>query len=317
METNIDEGPSRPPGEVQSSPAAVDVSIILCTFNRRRQLAESLADIARLDIPHGWTVELVLVDNGSSDGTEELAKGAVLPNVSLRYVFEPRKGKGYAYNAGLAAASGAVFLFTDDDTRVPRNWVEAMCRPILEKRAAAVQGGVRIAAHLERPWLKGVLRTWVAEVMDPVHAPAGLVGANMAVGREALGICGPFDVRLGPGAAGFFDDTVFGWALQAAGREILYLPSVAVEHHFDPDRLSLQAFMISAQRMARSRALVFRDWDPLIPDRSWIALLRYAPALGFRAATQLARYAIGRQPDAGFLYYYYRLCLWRAYRTPR
>lgn len=314
METSLEGGPHGRAEQAQKSRAAVDVSIILCTLNRRRQLTDSLADIARLSIPEGWAAELVLVDNGSSDGTRELASSAVLPNMPLRYVFEPRKGKGYAYNAGLGAASGEVFLLTDDDTRVPRDWVEAMCRPILERRVAAVQGGIRIAAHLERPWLKGVLRTWVAEVTDPVHAPAGLVGANMAFSREALGVGGPFDVRLGPGAAGFFDDTVFGWALQAAGQKILYLPSVAVEHHFDPDRLSLQAFMSSARRMASSRALVFRDGDPLLPNRSWSALLRGLPALAFRATTQLGRYAIGREPDAGFLYHYYRFCLWRAYR---
>lgn len=315
METGFDKGWAPPPmtaRQIQGN--EVDVSIVLCTVNRRHHLTESLASIAELSIPDGWTVELVLVDNGSTDGTRELANTTVLPNIPLRYVYEPTRGKGHAYNAGLAAARGAAFLLTDDDTRVPRGWVEAMCRPILEKRASAVQGGVRIAAHLERPWLKGVLRAWVAEVVDPVHPPAGLVGANMAFGRNVLEVCGIFDTRLGPGAAGFFDDTVFGWAIEAAGLEILYLPSVAVEHHFDPDRLSLDAFMSSARRMAKSRALVFRDRDPLLPDRSWLAFLRQLPALAFRSVTQVARYAVGRRPDAGFLYHYYRLCLWRAHR---
>ena len=292
----------------------IDVSILIPTRDRCDDLRLTLKHLGRAAVPAGWRVELLVVDNGSSDDTKAVTMAAHLPNLELRYLYDGRKGKSHAFQTGLEQARGRAVLFTDDDVHVPANWIEAMCGPIFDGRADAVQGGVRIAPHLERPWLKGVLRVWAASVEDPVRPPQGLVGANMATSSEAIAIAGPFDLRLGPGASGYFEDTVFGWALERAGRKILYLPDVAVEHNFDPDRLQISAFMAAARRMALSRALVDRDIHPERPPPSISALLVQAPGLGVRGVTQLARYLFLRQPDPGFMSRYYRLKLWQAHR---
>ena len=205
-------------------------------------------------------------------------------------------------------------LFTDDDVHVPVNWIEAMCRPILEGSADAVQGGVKLAPHLDVPWLKGFVRIWVASVEDPKVKPPGLVGANMACSRKALEVGGPFDLRLGPGASGFFEDTVFGWKVEQAGLPVLYLPQVAVEHNFDPDRLQLSAFMSTARRMATSRAIVDRDLNPGAARPSILNLIWQLPGLALRSLTQLVRYVLRREPDGSFLARYYRFKLWQAAR---
>ena len=263
----------------------IDVSILIPTRDRCDHLKATLEHLGRAAVPAGWRVELLVVDNGSSDDTKAVAMAAHLPNLEVRYLYDGRKGKSHAFETGLAAVfGGRAVLFTDDDVHVPANWIEAMCAPIFEGRADAVQGGVKIAPHLERPWLKGVLRIWAASVEDPVRPPQGLVGANMATSREAIAIAGPFDLRLGPGASGYFEDTVFGWAVERAGLKILYLPAVAVEHNFDPDRLQISAFMAAARRMAISRALVDRDTDPERPRPPISALLAQAPGLGARGA---------------------------------
>ncbi|MGH6909274.1 MAG: glycosyltransferase family 2 protein [Phenylobacterium sp.] len=292
-----------------------DVSVVICTRDRRDDLKAMLEHLARARVPADWRAELLVVDNGSSDDTKAVTAQADVPNLDKRYVFEPRKGKGYAYNAALAQARGKVFLFTDDDVHVPANWIEDMCRPILSGSADAVQGGVKIAPHLDRAWLTGFLRIWVASVEDPVLPPQGLVGANMAFGRKAVAAAAPFDLRLGPGAAGYFDDTAFGWAVERAGLKIDYLPGVAVEHNFDPDRLDLAAFMGAARRMAASRAIVDRDLEPARPRPSRLHLAAQLPGLAASSLVQLARYAIRREPDPGFLFRYYRLKLWQAARA--
>ena len=290
-----------------------DVSIIICTRNRCEHLRNLLAQIADLGPPTNWDVEVLIVDNGSADATQAVAAAALIPGVTVRQVLEPRAGKGYAYNTGAAAARGKVLLLTDDDTRPQGGWIEGMCGPILRGEADAVQGGVRIAPHLERPWLRGVLRIWVAAVEDSAEAPEGLVGANMAFSREAWLAAGPFDVRLGPGAAGFFDDTVFGWRLQERGFRLLYRPEVIVEHHFDPDRLSLRAFMNSAKRMAASRLIALGPGAPATLRDLAVQL----PGLAMRSTTQAFRLLMRKEPDPGFLSRYYRLCLWRASRAHR
>lgn len=296
-----------------TEPVTVDVSIIVCTKDRSADLKDMLAHLGRARVPDGWTAELVIVDNGSSDDTRAVAAAAEFPDLAVRYVFEPRRGKTHALNAGIEASAGRALLMTDDDVHVPPNWIEAMCGPLLSGEAEAVQGGITIAAHLERPWLTGVLRTWVASVEDPVHPPEGLVGANMAVSRAALEAIGPLDTRLGPGAAGFYEDTVIGWRMERAGYRKLFRPTVAVEHHFQADRLSIRAFMAAAERMAAARVIV--EEESALGRPSVLSLLPQLPGLAVRGLTQLARLAVDGRPDAGFMARYYYFLLWRKRRA--
>ncbi len=291
-----------------------EITIIICTRNRADSLKSTMESIGRAKVPSDWIAELLVVDNGSTDSTEATVASTSLNNLAVRYVQEQRAGKGYAYNTGLASANGQIFLFTDDDVRVPVDWIEGMCRPIVEGAADAVQGGIRIAPHLDRPWLTGALRVWLAAVEDPENPPEGLVGANMAFSREANRIVGGFDTRLGPGAAGFFDDTMFGWALKRAGKRIAYRPAVAVEHHFSPDRLEFNSLLRTAQRMAASRAIVLQTFDPTAVRPSIFELLQEMPGLAARCVTQAVKFLRDRRPDPGFLVRYYRVCLWMALR---
>ncbi len=298
------------------SETPLDVSIIISTKDRCAGLRDMLAHLGGARVPDGWRVELIVVDNGSSDDTKLVVSQAKLPNFEVRYAFEPRRGKSHALNTGVSMSLGKALLMTDDDVHVPVNWIEDMCRPILSGVADAVQGGIRVAPHLERPWLRDGLRVWVAAVEDPKHPPEGLVGANMAASRRAIDLVGPYDPRLGPGASGNYEDTKLGWDLAQAGLKILYRPDVAVEHNFDADRLTVEAFMSAARRMAVSRAIVERDRDPASSRPSLLALLAELPGLAWRSLTQLTRLAANRQPDAAFIARYYRFKLWQELRRP-
>jgi glycosyltransferase involved in cell wall biosynthesis len=290
-----------------------DVSIIVCTKDRAFCLPALLNHLSRARVPEDWRVELLVVDNGSSDETRQVLESAELPHLDLRYVSEPRAGKVRAFTTGVEQSTGRALLMTDDDVHVPPSWIEDMCRPILAGEADAVQGGVRIAPHLERPWLKGVLRHWVASVEDHGYPPEGLVGANMACRREAVEAVLPLDSRLGPGAAGFFEDTVLGWELERQGYRKIFLPKVAVEHHFEANRLTIKAFMSTARRMATAKVIVDETREPTRRGPSWLALTPELPGLAARSVTQLARLPAGH-PDAGFMSRYYRLVLWREQR---
>lgn len=281
------------------------VSIIICTKDRAESLRLTLASLAAVEVPEGFQVELIVVDNGSVDGTRAVVQAASLGTTPARYVHEARKGVSVAKNTGVAASTGEWLLFSDDDLRFPRNWIAAMCAPLFDGTVDAVQGGIRIAPHLERPWLKGALRIWVAAVEDPVRAPEGLVGANMAIRRSALRDVGGFDPRLGPGASGFFDDTAVGWALTRAGRKIAYIPEVFVEHHFSKDRLGVRSYLDIARRMAVSYAVVSADRPAPQPAPSLADLCSQVPKLAARAVTQALRWAAGRGVDSGFVVRYY------------
>jgi len=240
------------------------ISIIICTYNRADDLRQTLAAVAQVCVPEQMPTELLVVDNASTDVTAEVVASCHLPNMPVRYIHEPRRGKGYAYNTGMAAARGEVFLFTDDDVRPPKNWIEGMCGPILRGEADAVAGGVTIAPHLERAWFSPTQRGWLAELKHPRWermSQAFLVGANMAFSRNVLEKVPAFDPELGPGATGFGDDGLFGLQLQGAGFSVYATPEANVEHHFAEDRLLRRNFLSIAQRMGRTDAYLAHHWQ--------------------------------------------------------
>lgn len=94
------------------------VSVLICTYNRAPRLARTLDTFARLPPPRSYAADVVVVDNNSTDDTaaviEDVSRRSAIP---FRYAFEPRQGKGFALNAGLALARGDVLALTDDDVR--------------------------------------------------------------------------------------------------------------------------------------------------------------------------------------------------------
>jgi glycosyltransferase involved in cell wall biosynthesis len=232
------------------------ISIIICTRNRADSLRETLASIASCDVDHE-TVELLVVDNGSSDHTRQIVEFAVMPKMALRYLHEPRTGLCFARNTGLAAALGEVIIFTDDDVRVPKGWIRQMTEPIFNGQTDAVRGTVMLAPHLERPWIQGIYRTMLAVVEAQTNeSDDSIVGANMAFGRHVLAKVPEFDVELGPGASGLADDTTFGILLRKAGFRIMQTTGDAVVHHCDISRLSGEYALEWARKSGRSRAMM-------------------------------------------------------------
>jgi glycosyltransferase involved in cell wall biosynthesis len=239
-----------------------DVSIIICTRNRAESLRLTLRSIAACVVPADVTVELLVIDNGSTDHTRDIVLQAEMQNLSLRYVLEPKPGQSHARNSGLANSVGQVILFTDDDVRMPLNWIEGMCRPLLTGETDVSVGEVSIPPCRMAPWLLGGLQAWVASTQTlNLEDPPYMVGANMAFARAILSKVAAFDVELGPGALGFADELQFFLRLKTAGFRVRGAKGVCVEHFFDLDRLNHHSFMAMADRMGRSDAYVFYHWE--------------------------------------------------------
>jgi glycosyltransferase involved in cell wall biosynthesis len=247
------------------------ISIIICTRNRAASLAKTLAAIGKVSLPASSECELLVVDNASSDDTEAVANAARLENsMPVRYLREPHGGQASARNTGLAAATGDLIVFTDDDVIPSHDWLVRLCAPILEGAADAVVGGVRLAPHLLRPWMTAFHRAWLAssDALDPRN-PSRMVGANMAFSRAVLETVTAFDPELGPGAIGFGDDTLFSMQLRAAGYRIAAAFDAEVEHHFDEQRLLRTQWLESARKMGRADAYLAHHWDHADWSRPW------------------------------------------------
>lgn len=139
----------------------VDVTVVICTRNRAAQLRNVLESAAAMDVPAGLRWELVLVDNGSSDNTTEVAL-SFQPGLPIRVVREDAAGLSHARNRGVAEARGKYICWTDDDVLIDRNWLAAYAAAFAQYPEAAVFGG-EISPVLEAPtpaWFARFSNQW-------------------------------------------------------------------------------------------------------------------------------------------------------------
>ena len=199
--------------EPASEPAAVTaVSIILVTRNRAAHLKQTLEAISKLSVPPGFQVELVVVDNASTDETAQIVSSVEMGAITLTYLYEAKPGKLTACNSALAVAKGAILVWTDDDVVPPQDWIGSLCLPILRGEAVGVVGKVRTAPHLEREWMTPVHYGRLSDTRF-MEDYACLIGANMAFHRDVLQKVPEFDPELGPGKLCFMDDSLFSFRL--------------------------------------------------------------------------------------------------------
>jgi len=127
----------------------VRVTVIICTRNRAKSLDRTLDTITRARHPKDGDWELIVVDNGSTDETQQViaSYGSKLP---IRSVIETKPGLSHARNRGVDEASGEFIIWTDDDVGVNDTWMEAYLKAIEANPKAAVLGG-KIFPDLDEP----------------------------------------------------------------------------------------------------------------------------------------------------------------------
>jgi GT2 family glycosyltransferase len=176
----------------------------------------------------------------------------------LRYLYEQRRGKSTGLNTALKTAQGEILLWTDDDVRVPRDWIAGMCDLIEKGEADVTAGEVALAPSLERPWMTSFHRGWLADTraLPKERLPFGI---NMAFHRRVLETVPFLDTDLGPGALGSGEEILFCLQLKQAGFRVVTAPPV-VEHHFEPSRLLYGSWKKRARIEGRIEAYYCYHW---------------------------------------------------------
>lgn len=161
------------------------VSIIVPAFNEAKVIESAMRSLAALDYPH---LELVVVDDGSTDGTyrRALAEAARLPGIAVRVVTQPNQGKARALNRGIAEARGDLVLCVDGDSVLAPQSLRRAVRHFADPHVGAVAGNVKVVNRVN-------LLTWL-QALEYVE------GLNMV--RRAQAFFGL--VNIVPGPLGLF-----------------------------------------------------------------------------------------------------------------
>lgn len=203
------------------APEAPSFSVIVCCRDGRDRIGACLRSLEAL---HGPEAEIIVVDDGSSDGTADLIEKEFPGVKTIRL---ETAGLSAARNAGAEAATGEVVAFTDDDCEVDPDWLVEIARvftdgwdavggPNLPPRPRDLANAVVTAAP-------GAASHVMLDDREAEHVP----GCNIAVRRTAYFQIGGFD----PDFRTAGDDVDFCWRLRDAGMRIGFAPNAFVWHH--------------------------------------------------------------------------------------
>ena len=254
------------------------LSVIICSKDRASGLESCLG---KLPVPEmlATSAELILVDNASSDNTAEVMRAYQRSApFSVILVSEPRPGLSLARNAGLAAATTDLIVFTDDDCYFGDGYL-LRTRELFHQPAFDYCGG-RIMLYDQTDSPYGCSSRLNFELIPPnSFVRAGQIqGANMVVTRKVVDAIGGFDPMLGAGTPFRCEDIDYCARASLAGLVGAYVPELIVYHHHGRKPGKDIGRFISANDVARgayyAKYVMRGRWDYL---RSWLRLMRWNP----------------------------------------
>jgi glycosyltransferase involved in cell wall biosynthesis len=217
------------------------ISIVVATYNRAKSLVRFLRSLDSLQDLDSVKLEVLIVDNDSSDSTRDLliAEQGKPRKFSLRTLHETQRGRAAAVNCGLRRCRGQIICPMDDDVVLDRNWLTGLLYSYRTTDFDAFQGKVLPGVD---PWEKppDAKRLYYYNIPiidrgDRIKETNGLVGV-CSFKREVFEKAGFLNTRLGVGASGFGEDSDFSCRVKALGFKIGYTPHAIVYHELDPNR---------------------------------------------------------------------------------
>jgi GT2 family glycosyltransferase/peptidoglycan/xylan/chitin deacetylase (PgdA/CDA1 family) len=240
-------------------------SVVIATHNRWKVLVQTLPTVFAQNFPPN-AYEVIVVVDGSTDGTSEWLFNLSPAGTSLRILEQSNCGQAVAQNAGLRAAQGELVLFLDDDILCEANLLEEHSAAHRAGESLATFGPVLLAPNssnmLATDWVRSrtdeYLRRLAAD-SEPRWPQDVLVDANVCAPRSVLLACGGFDERF----VGARDNADFGMRLWKMGVRFRYLRSAVARQIYV--KTSRELVRKDAPRYGRNEVLLCRkhpDYRP-------------------------------------------------------
>ncbi len=229
----------------EPQPAQPLLSVVVCTYNGARTLAEALRALAKQTYTH---YEVLVIDDGSTDDIAGIASAFH----QVLYHRVDHAGLSAARNSGMNLAKGEIIVYTDDDCAPDEDWLLRISEAFDDERWVAAGG-----PNLSPPPRTETERCVAAAPGGPCQVLLNdedaehLPGCNLAIRRSALEAIGDFDPVFT--AAG--DDVDICWRLREAGGKLRYVPGAMVWHH---RRFTLKAYLKQQIGYGKAEALLMR-----------------------------------------------------------
>jgi glucosyl-dolichyl phosphate glucuronosyltransferase len=222
------------------------LTVIICTYNRAKRLADCLESIVKQQAT-SVTFEVIVVDNNSKDSTKELVAQFNNKIPDLMYVFEGNQGLSYARNRGSGEAKAAYLVYLDDDAIAPPDYLANIARVIKEYSPDILGGPVYPYYNTPKPrWFKDEyeIRKYVEK--SGFSSTASVSGGNFTIKKALLEKLGGFDVTLGMigGKLGLGEERKVLEQYRASTplleQKVYYALECNITHHVPPEKMTLR-----------------------------------------------------------------------------
>jgi len=235
------------------------LSVIIPTRNRARQLSTALESIVRQTLNPEF-FEVIVIDNGSTDGTKDVVQRFVQQIRNLRYFYESLPGLHVGRNRGLLEANADILVYADDDIEAFPTWLEGITEAFQNERIVLV-GGKNL------PKFEVVPPRWLTQMWLNSNNPAGkmlgylslidfrddvkeinpgyIFGCNFSIRKLVLLEAGGFHPDGFPQEFIRFrgdGETYISYYIQEHGYKALYYPRASVYHVIPKDRMTKAYF---------------------------------------------------------------------------
>jgi glycosyltransferase involved in cell wall biosynthesis len=240
-----------------------NISLIICSYNREKVIGKTLQHLFE---QADKDFELLLVNNNSTDNTENICTDFMNahPQLTVRYFVEKNQGLSYARNRGIEEARGDYLIFLDDDAFTFPDYIQNF-KIFLEKYPDFQAGGGKILPfwESERPqWMSRYLLSIVStiDLGNEVKRFGGRsypIGANMMIRKDLFERFGSFNVNLGrkgKNLEGAEEKDLF-LRIKKAGIPVYYIPDAVVEHWAPDSRLTNDFFTQQALAIGHSEKI--------------------------------------------------------------
>ncbi|MBL7196911.1 MAG: glycosyltransferase [Candidatus Omnitrophica bacterium] len=198
------------------------VSIIVPVYNGEKTLSLCLDSLMNLNYPKE-KLEIIVVDNNSTDGTKDITK-----RYSVKYVFENKKGEFTARNAGTKSSSGEFIAFTDADCIVDKDWIERLIKGFDSNDIAGCGG--KVLSYQPKTWAEKYVDSdnrFSQEnyIMGKTSWLPWAGAGNVIYRRKILDEIDLFDRRFITSG-----DADLSWRVLLKGYQIRYVPEAVIWH---------------------------------------------------------------------------------------